>query len=308
MPFALLFCLAALYSCAAERQPGELFGPAEEDLLVVDGLLFVGKPLADIFVRRTVDPGQPYNRQRASVNDARVVVRQGDQVFAYSADPDSAGRYLPPPWAPLVAPETLYRVEVDAGGKQLRAQTLTPPAIAIREAVLLDESTLDEIRRFRLFSQIGDSVYSAPENQVDYLEGLVEARINPVDVPAFQIGVFSLDPDSDFVIDADFLEEDDYEEFEREGSSPPLEFSEGNVRMPWFVIAFSGRYLIRVNALDQNWYDYIRTSPDEDGGPNGGGLAGDNFDRPQFNVEGGIGLFGSAAVDSLGFFVLPTAE
>ena len=35
------------------------------------------------------------------------------------------------------------------------------------------------------------------------------------------------------------------------------------------------------------------------------GLAGDNFERPLFHVNGGIGIFGSASVDSVGFVVLP---
>ena len=36
-----------------------------------------------------------------------------------------------------------------------------------------------------------------------------------------------------------------------------------------------------------------------------GELAGDSFQRPLFRVQGGIGLFGSASVDSIGFVVLP---
>ena len=58
------------------------------------------------------------------------------------------------------------------------------------------------------------------------------------------------------------------------------------------------------HALDQNWFDYIRSN-----GVNTdnswGGLAGDAFERPIFHVEGGIGLFGSASVDSFGLVVLP---
>jgi hypothetical protein len=59
----------------------------------------------------------------------------------------------------------------------------------------------------------------------------------------------------------------------------------------------------RTYALDRNWYDLVRSDPDEGG--SFGGLAGDEFERPLFHVEGGIGLFGSAAVDSVGFVVLP---
>jgi hypothetical protein len=57
--------------------------------------------------------------------------------------------------------------------------------------------------------------------------------------------------------------------------------------------------------LDQNWYDLIRSTPEGGGGFGIGGEIGDNFERPIFNINGGIGLFGSASVDSVGFFVLP---
>jgi hypothetical protein len=47
----------------------------------------------------------------------------------------------------------------------------------------------------------------------------------------------------------------------------------------------------------------ILTLPEFSGGF--GGNAGDDFARPKFNVNGGIGLFGSASADSIGFFILP---
>ena len=91
----------------------------------------------------------------------------------------------------------------------------------------------------------------------------------------------------------------------RANQSPPFAASDGIVRWPWFAVVFTGRSLIKVYALDHNWFEYARSSPDlqEQGGF--GGLAGENFERPFFQVEGGIGLFGSASVDSVGFVVLP---
>lgn len=77
--------------------------------------------------------------------------------------------------------------------------------------------------------------------------------------------------------------------------------------LPWFAVAFAGRHVWRTYALDQNWYDFARTDP-ETGGGGFGRLAGDGFKRPSFAVQGGIGLFGSAAVDSVGFVVLPRLE
>jgi len=58
-------------------------------------------------------------------------------------------------------------------------------------------------------------------------------------------------------------------------------------------------------VLDENWFDLVRSTPQNDGALGFGGNIGDNFERPIFNIEGGIGLFGSASVDSLGFYIHP---
>ena len=118
--------------------------------------------------------------------------------------------------------------------------------------------------------------------------------------------LFSLDLGSDFVIDPDFFEDEDFEDLERNNASPPLEGEDGLLRLPWFAVFFEGRYLIKIFALDTNWYDLVRSDRDfSAGGPGFGGTAGDSFQKPIFHVDGGIGLFGSASVDSIGLYVLP---
>ena len=114
-----------------------------------------------------------------------------------------------------------------------------------------------------------------------------------------------MDYGSDFVIDPDFFEEEDFEELERENYSPMFQGVDGSVRLPWFAIFFEGRYKIRVWATDRNWNDLVVSSPSFNQGAGFGGNAGDDFDRPVFHVEGGLGLFASASVDSVGFRILP---
>jgi hypothetical protein len=302
----LLFLFPLLVACSADRKSGTLFGPAEEGILVVDAALIVDQPLPDLFLRHTLAPGRSYSLELAAVTDAEVAIRQGDQTFIYAADPDSAGRYLPPLDAPLVLPRTTYRLEVQTPGGQLHASTTTPQRLELLQAVIMDQEDLTDEHYLRLFSEVGDQAYKVPENQLPYREGLLELRVEPTDAIAYQLAIFNLEADSPFLIDEDFLEEDDFEDFDRQGSSPPLEAPDGRIRLPWFAIAFEGRHLFKVYTVDENWFDYTRTNGEDGGGF--GGLIGDNFERPTFNVEGGIGLFGSAAVDSIGFYVLPRPE
>ena len=303
---ATLLAVVALAGCSPERQPGELFGPAEAGILVVDAQLIVGQPMPDLFLRRTASPAGAYAAEAQAILAADVVITHPQGEIVYAADPDSAGRFLPPADAPPVAPLTEYGLRVLVGDEALTARTTTPGPLRVTEAVVLDEEDLSLRRRFALFGE-GRDVFAQPENQVVYLDGLLEVRIDSVaGALGYQLSLFSLDLGSDFVIDADFLEADDYEEFERQGSSPALDADGGRVSLPWFTIAFAGRHVWRTYALDRNWYDFARTDPDVGGG-GFGELAGDGFQRPRFHVEGGIGLFGSAAVDSVGFVVLPRA-
>jgi hypothetical protein len=303
---ALMLTLGAAAGCSADREPGELFGPETEvGTLVIDALLIVDRPLPAIYIRQTLAPGERYTSANAGVAGASVTIRQGDRAYPYASDPRKLGRYLPPAGAPAVLPETLYELTVASGDRTATSATTTPDRIQISQSVILDESTLEIRKELKTFLDGEDVIYTDPANQVNYLDGLLEARFNPVDVKAYQVGIQSLDLDSERVLDVDWLDEEDYEDLERQESSPPFEAKDGKLRLPWFAIYFGGRHLIRIYALDTNWFDFVRSSPDEMDGGGFGGLAGENFERPIFHVEGGIGLFGSASVDSIGFFVLP---
>jgi hypothetical protein len=300
-----VFIVLCLTACAAERQPGELFGSVEEGSeLVVDGILLVDRPLPELFVRRTLPPGQVYSQDAAGVLDARVRVFQGDQIFEYAPDPAAPGRYLPPSESPQVEPLTEYRLEVEVVEKQVRARTTTPERMQVRQVVLLDEDTQEIMRTLKSFAEVGDEVYTAPENQLTHLEGLIEIHLEKAG-EAYQAALFALEEDAQ-LLDEDFIEiyDRDREDL-RANQSPPFAASDGIVRWPWFAVVYTGRSLIKVYAVDHNWFEYARASPDQQEQGGFGGLAGENFERPFFQVEGGIGLFGSASVDSVGFVVLP---
>lgn len=302
--FTLPVALCTLFmACSADRKPGELFGPSEEGILVIDAILVVDQALPDLFLKQTIAPSALQSPDALIVEDAQLTIRMGDAAYAYAPDPDSLGRYLPPENAPTVLPERIYTIEASTpDGRTLRAETTTPQRVRVQEFLILDEESLEVDRNLALFSELGEGVYGVKTNQITYREGLLEVRLNASDVEAYQLAIFNLEENSPLLIKADFLDDDDLEEFDRSGASPPLAISDGNARLPWFGVAFEGRHKFLIYALDKNWYDFIRTDPDSDGG-GGGGLIGEQFQRPVFNVDGGIGFFASAAVDSVGFTV-----
>ena len=313
--FLLLVTLLPLLSCdapgplAADRDPGELFGPGEEKLIVVDAVLIVDAPLPPVVLRRTEAPGVPYEAAATGLSGAEVLIRSGDALFEYGPDPDMAGRYLPPGDAPRVEPGRVYELQATSGDAPVvRARTLTPARVRIEELIWIDDDLETELQQLRLFSEIGDEVYGAGENQLEYTRGLLIVRLGDAEAGFYQFATSNLESSSPYLFATDWIEEGDLEdeegfELERGNTSPLFRAEESELYVPWDGIYHAGRYKVRLYAVDRNWYDLVRT--DNIDSERGTGEAGQSFQRPLFHVENGIGLFASASADSFGFFVRP---
>lgn len=275
---------------------------------MVDAVLVVGRELPPILLTRTLAPGDVFSSDEAGIVDADVSISFDKRRVGYTAG-DPVGAYLPGNLggAPhIVEPNTIYVLEVETReGESIFAWTLTPTPASNPQWVLLSDDGTEVQRTLTTFAEASnDSVFAL--NRLIYSRGLLEARFTRPDVPAFVVGLFSRDLGSDYVIDPDFFDPEDFEDLERIGTSPPITGADGTLRLPWFAIYFEGRYVVKVFAMDRNWYDLARSAPELAGGsPGFGGPAGDFFERPIFHIEGGIGLFGSATVDSIGFYILP---
>jgi hypothetical protein len=307
--------LMATMGCSTERDPATLFAPDAVDQLVLDAVLVVDQPLPAIRLSRTQVPDAPYDVREANEDGASIVIRVGELEIAYVAAMANERtfyfNYVPAAPPPLVLPLTRYEIEVTTNrGEVLTATTTTPNRIVITEWMLLANDGQTDIRALKTFAEEGDNVYSHPDNQLTYAEGLLDARYAGLDASVFgaagfQLALFSLDPDAGFVIDPPFLEDEDFADLPRTGASPALNGNDGYVRLPWFSIFYDSRYLYKAYAVDANWFDLIRTTPEGGGSIGFGGNIGDGVDPPLFRIEGGIGLFGSASVDSVGFFITP---
>ena len=309
--YLLLLALFSLLACkapgplAADRDPDELFGSSEADLIVVDAILIVDAPLPPVVLRRTVAPGHSYSAVATALEGASVSIQRGDAMFNYRPDPSRAGHYLPPDDAPVVEPNGLYELRVTTGdGLTVRAQTQTPARIRIDELRLLADDLETELRRLRLFAEVGDAVYQAAENQLEYDKGVLIAQFQD-DGPAvsYQVRLANLERSSPLLFDDEWIEDFEDFELERVETSPLLSLASGELYLPWAGIYYAGRYKVTLFAVDQNWFDLVRT--DNVDAERGSGEAGQSFQRPLFHVENGIGLFASAAVDSFGFSVRP---
>lgn len=313
--FALFSCLLALAAgCSGKRDPKSLLGPTGAGTIVVDARLIVGQIMPEIRLSTTQSPDGVYSWRRSKLSGADIWIytSDGDTVLFYDQGQGddyhwftaTSGRAL------TVRPGTTYFLRVAApDGRIVTAQTTTPDSFRVREWLLVDDATLAVRRHLARpsdFYSYADSVYIVDSNQLIYQDGLVEARFDRGTAIAFQMALFNLENNSPLLIDADFLSEADKASLDRESSSPPLDAPDGYVRLPWLAVWFEGRHRFRVYSVDRNWYDVARSV--RFNGPSGLGFgsgAGDSFEKPIFHVEGGIGLFGSAAMDETGFVVVP---
>ncbi|HEU4366118.1 MAG TPA: DUF4249 family protein [Candidatus Krumholzibacteria bacterium] len=301
----ILLTLALFATCSPERPDEEFFAPVGAGIPVVDATMVVGKPFPDVYVTETLAPNQPFSYEAAGVQGAMVSIAGGGMTVPYFSTLPP-GHYVPA--GGDVLPETTYRLNVTLpDGRVVRATTTTPGPLRVRDWVLLDSNGQNVVQTLRTFDEFPtdeDTVYTLPENQLIFGVGLLEVRLENDPAEGYLVGLQSLDLDSELLVDTSFLDEEDIDNFTRQNSSPPFAATQTYLRAPWFAIYYEGRYKVRVFKMDRNWYDLARTDPVMGAGGFGfGGEAGDNTVPPLFHVEGGVGLFGSMASDSIGFYV-----
>lgn len=309
--FAMGLLLAC--GCSGERYPNSLLAPNGDGTIVVDARLIVGQHIPEIVLRTTRSPGSIYSRYDAALLGAEVFITSslGDTAYYMVYD---RGIYVPykgtGPSVTPIRPNTTYYLHVLApDGRVVTAETTTPDSFHVSEWLLRDDVTLAVRRRLAVPSEFtvdDDSVFIVDSNQLTYQDGIVEARFDRGHAIAFQMALFNLESDSPLLFDADFLSEADKETLDRENASPPIDAPDGFARLPWLAVWYQGRHRFVVYSLDRNWDDLARSTRFEGPGNLGfGSNAGDDFERPLFHIEGGIGLFGSAAMDETGFTVWP---
>lgn len=268
-----------------------------QEQMVVEAFLTAGEPLPEIRLSRTLPFDEFYSFETAALSglDLRVLLTDDagavTQTFTY-AESDQRGIYLPEDDTALVQPGRVYRLEVrenpDAAPK-LRARTFVPGG-------------------FELVSDNGDTfVYQGP---VQY-EPTFTISFYPGRQNYYIASTLALQPDPELLTPfyAGFFEEENPDQFLRV-SSPII--NEGNyeinddntitLTLPWISIAYFGPNEVAFYALDTNLYDYVRTLSLQGGGPN---QSPGQIDNILWNVEGGIGIFGSRTGISSVITVVP---
>lgn len=250
---------------------------------VIEAFLTAGEPLSPVKLSTTLPFNQTYSFEAAAVSGADIVVRlvsqNGNIEAEYQyAESDTAGIYQPVDSTVAVMPGRRYQIEVanlNQPDESIWASTFVPGYF---ESVAVNTDTL---------------VYQGPvQFESTFTQGFYPGRQNiyVASTLALEPENFSLTP---FYADIDG-EPEDYIRVSsglvNEGNYDLNDDGTLTLKYPWIGIAYYGPNELSIYAVDTNIYDYIRSVDIQAGGST---LSPGQIENVLWNVEGGIGIFGS---------------
>ena len=286
---ALSLALAALLFSSCEDAPPSDYVPRP----FVQGYLLVDEPIRDIVVAWSQPIDQPYDYRSSLVRDAEVSISfNGTSVpLVFREGPDGSG-YHSADSSLRVLPETTYHLSVRMpDGSTVRAETTTPQTIAwvrapsARLLYPIDTTRLLPSDSLRALWTGGDNTEFLLRVMVLDTVGYGQYLTPPTAEANARTGGSSGGPGSGGGGPGS-----------GKGGSTSVDYSvthwsfvaQNRFQIPWTSFTWFGRHEVTVFAADRwflSWFksvQFSRLSPE--------------YDDEESNIEGGLGVFGSASV------------
>lgn len=264
-----------------------------EEYVVLEAYVTVNRPLPEVRLSKTLRTGQQYSFGDAALEGANVEVLlleeggDGEEVFDYRPS-DEKGVYMAEDPTHRVLPRRTYRIAIDFDNRPevLRAETTTPDAIEI-------------------INEMPDTViYQSPEQMELVISALEQTQKQSI----FVFNTVASEPEEEDLTPfyKTLVEEEDDTEAEDFYNTETTPINEGNfdvnddgtitVQFPWIGVAFFGDNRVVANSIDDNLSDLISSQEVQLGGST---LSPGEIPNLRYDVEGGIGIFGSFASDTV---------
>lgn len=259
------------------------------EYVVLEAYLIAERTLPTVFLSTTLPIDQAYSFEEAAISGADITIHllTGDDEiessFTYSMI--SPGIYTPTQ-NHTVLPRRTYKLEAELDGQNnIRARTTIPDT-------------------FRVTSPVPESVVYQSAEQ---LEVTISPNQNPGRQNVYVFNTIAEDPSIDNMTPfyRDILDENgnNLDDFKNNSSNLINEANfdvtdDGSIRLsfPWIAVAFYGGNQIVANSLDSNTFDFIRSHDVQLGGST---LSPGEIPNAIYHVDGGIGVFGSLAADTI---------
>ena len=262
------------------------FDALESDV-VIELMLVADEPLPPLSLSRTAGLEETFDFPQQAIRNARVQVSlRGGPVIPFTEHPENPGIYWPSNPEHVVEPGGTYDLSISVSDEPdpITGTTIVPG-------------------RFEILSATVDSaVYQADENLVLTISQSqnpdLELNHYVFVTEALDVRVEQLVP---FAADVFEAADGDLELDDLRTSGSPI-VSEGNfdinqdgtisIQYPWIGINFYGPNLVRLNTVDRNLFDFIRSQSVQQGGSSFGP---GEIPNPIENIGGAHGVFGSLA-------------
>lgn len=289
----LLTLLAAclLGSCDLYKQ--DTFEPE----VFVESYLVAEAPLPHVRVSTTLPADVAYSFERAALDGANVEIQRLDDnnqpVSFYTYHRNVKGIYLPDDRTIRVQPNTTYhlRVTFDNRPDIVTATTFVPDTFQTLNTIQ-DTTVYQSSEQLRIQTTL--SRY--PGRQNIYIFNIISLNPRVENLTPFYADIAG-DEKQDAIDDfsnnsSGIINQDNYK----------VDNGTITFRFPWIGFAFYGSNKIVINAIDDNVYDFVRSQGVQTGGST---LSPGEIQNVIYNVEGGIGIFGSMAADTVQTYLKP---
>lgn len=270
-----------------------------EEFYVVESYLIANRQLPPVRLSTTVPATDFYTFDEASVNNANIEIRlletgpESNPVATFTYTNNSPGIYEPVQQH-AVLPARTYELQITFPGSQdlIRAHTVVPDTFRIMEGV---RDTVVYQSSEQLEITVSPSTYPGRQN-IFVFNSLSQSPIEENLTPVYK----------DIFSDSDQPEEDlnllanNSSNIINEGNFEVNPDGSVTLDFPWIGIAFYEENLIVANTIDDNVYDFVRSQSVQLGGST---LSPGEIQNVIDHVEGGIGVFGALASDTVRTFV-----
>jgi len=263
---------------------------------VLESYLVAGKPLSKVRLSTTLPADEKYTFAKAAVSGAQVEIRllddKGDIIDTYTYSEATPGIYLTNDQA-TVQPKKKYELYVTIPNDQnhvLQAQTIVPDTFRTL-TVPPDSIVYQSADQLSLKST--RSYYPGRQNIFVFNVLAQDAKVE--NYTPFYKDITGDDAEKDI---ADY--QNNQSNIVNEGNYEINGDGTITLRLPWIGFAFFGRNKIVTNAIDDNVYDFLRSQSVQTGGST---LSPGQIQNVIDHVEGGTGVFGSMATDTVSTYL-----
>lgn len=247
---------------------------------VVDAYLVADEKLPEVRLTTTGPIDQIFDINSRAVNDATVVIREFDEngVLQWTEvyQNRAIGYYEPTSVGRLILPRRMYDLEITTNsGEIIRASTVVPDTFSV---VSMSATALPYQGPEQFELLLTPSYY--PGRQSYYIFSTLTLDPENAEFTPFYAGVADNREDV-YTVSSGLLNESNT----NSGESGYIELT-----LPWIGVAFYGPNRIITSAVDDNIYDFVRSTAVQLGGST---QSPGEIENVISNIDGAIGIFGS---------------